>query len=159
MTSDRKVYNQYNILTGIHPDAHASQVERGASARLTNEEISQPVVLKYFETFNAEDFDVTANLFAAEGELKPPFEKSIVGREAIAAYLKKEAQGMKAYPCEETIELLENNDKKVLVSGMVQTPLFGVNVAWQFILNPENEIASVRIKLLASLQELATLKP
>lgn len=126
---------------------------------LTSKEISQPVVLNYFETFNSEDFDVTANLFAVNGELIPPFEKSIVGKEEIAAYLKKEARGMKAYPCEETIELLENNDKKVLVSGRVQTPLFGVNVAWQFILNPENEISSVKIKLLASLQELAKLKP
>lgn len=126
---------------------------------LTSEELSQQVVHNYFETFNAGDFEATANLFAADGELKPPFEKSIVGRDAIAAYLKKEAQGMKAEPDRETVELLENNHSKIEVRGKVQTPLFGVNVAWQFILNPKNEIFSVKIKLLASLQELATLKP
>lgn len=112
--------------------------------------VSEPKVLSYFNTFNAGDFEATALLFADEGALHPPFENPIVGQEKIAAFLQSEAKGMRLHPREGIIEIVEDNQLKVLVSGKVQTSLFGVNVAWQFILNSNREIQYLRIKLLAS---------
>ena len=54
---------------------------------MTIEGITEPTVLRYFETLNAGDFENTAALFAADGAIHPPFESGIVGPEAIAAYL------------------------------------------------------------------------
>lgn len=124
----------------------------------TIEEIAEPLVLRYFETLNAGDFEATASLFAPQGELHPPFESAIVGPEAIASYLKAEAQGMKLYPRQGVAETLEDNHIQIQIKGKVQTPLFSVNVAWQFILNPQREISSVQVKLLASPQELLSLR-
>ena len=122
------------------------------------EGIAEPLVLRYFETLNAGDFEATASLFASQGELHPPFESPIVGPEAIASYLKAEAQGMKLNPRQGIAETLEDNHTQIQIKGKVQTPLFSVNVAWQFILNPQREILSVQVKLLASPQELLSLR-
>lgn len=51
-------------------------------------DICEPAVLRYFETFNAGDFEATANLFAAEGVLNAPFTEPIVGKSAIRHLLK-----------------------------------------------------------------------
>jgi hypothetical protein len=52
---------------------------------------------------------------------------------------------------------------RIKVTGQVQTPWFGrdvgLNVAWRFLLNPENKIFFVAIDLLASAQELLNLAP
>ncbi|MGK7914373.1 MAG: ketosteroid isomerase family protein [Prochloraceae cyanobacterium] len=127
-------------------------------AGLTIKGISEPVVLRYFETLNAGDFATTASLFALEGALHPPFEEPVVGREAIAAYLKAEAEGMTLYPSQGIVETLEDNQIRVEIQGKVKTLVFGVNVAWQFILTPDREILHVQVKLLASLQELLKLR-
>jgi hypothetical protein len=111
--------------------------------------------LRYFEALNAGDFGATAALFAIDGALHPPFEDPVVGREAIAAYLQQEAQGLQLYPQrEEMRHYVEGNLLQLRVVGRVQTPLFGVNVAWKFVLNPQQEIVYVAVELLASLQEL-----
>ena len=128
------------------------------SGDLKIEGIEEPAVLRYFETFNAGDFEATAALFAEEGAMQPPFESPITGAEAITSYLNSEAQGMKLYPREGIIETPEENHTQMQVSGQVQTPYFGVNVAWYFTLNPEGEILYTRIKLLASPKELLSLK-
>lgn len=120
--------------------------------------ISEATILHYFETLNAGDFEATANLFAQDGTLNAPFEEPIVGREAIATYLETEAKGMKLLPQEGIIEPLEDDLTKFHLQGKVQTPLFGVNVAWKLILNRAKEIVSVEVKLLASLEELAKLR-
>ena len=65
---------------------------------------------------------------------------------------------MKLYPREGIIETPEENHTQMQVNGQVQTPYFGVNVAWYFTLNPEGEILYTRIKLLASPKELLSLK-
>ncbi|MDX2212363.1 MAG: ketosteroid isomerase family protein [Oculatellaceae cyanobacterium bins.114] len=120
--------------------------------------ISEPVILTYFETLNAGDFQATADLFDEVGILYPPFDEALVGREAIAHYLATEAKGMKFQPLTGTYGVLETGDTEFTIAGKVQTPLFGVNVVWDFVLNPHSQILSVRIKLLANLQELLSLK-
>ncbi|MBI4780037.1 MAG: nuclear transport factor 2 family protein [Oscillatoriophycideae cyanobacterium NC_groundwater_1537_Pr4_S-0.65um_50_18] len=119
--------------------------------------ISHPTVVKYFATFNAEDFRGAASLFAETGKLYPPFEAPVVGQEAIAAYLKKDAKGMKALPNHGTLQTLDG-DTEAKVAGKVQTPLFSVNVSWHFVLNSQAEILTVRVKLLAALEELLHLQ-
>ncbi len=114
----------------------------------------QSTLTRYFATLNAGDFRQTAALFAVNGALIPPFEEPVVGREAIADYLWREAQGMQLFPHTSVEEGLDNGDYRIHVRGRVQTPLLGVNVAWIFILNPEHEILLVRVNLLATLEEL-----
>ena len=57
------------------------------------EGISEPAIANYFATINREEFTETASLFAEDGAMLAPFEKPIVGRENITAYLAKEATG------------------------------------------------------------------
>ncbi|MGF1934487.1 MAG: ketosteroid isomerase family protein [Nostoc sp. ChiQUE02] len=122
------------------------------------EGITEPSVLRYFETLNAGDFEATAALFAVDGVMRPPFESDIVGTEAIAAYLKQEGQHIKAYPNTGIAETLENATIQVQVTGKAQTSWCSVNVLWLFILNQERQIFYTRIKLLASPQELLSLR-
>lgn len=125
---------------------------------LVIEGITQSVVLRYFETMNAGEYDATAGLFAETGAMQPPFENLIVGREAIASYLKAEAKGMQLSPKKGISEALDDDQTQIQVSGKVQTPVFGVNVSWIFVLSPEQEILFTKIKLLASPQELLGLR-
>ena len=122
------------------------------------EGITEPVILRYFESLNAGEFDETASLFASDGVMQPPFESGIVGSKAIATYLKQEAQGIKAEPREGIAENLDNNQIEFQVSGKAQTTWCGVNVMWLFILNQERQIQFTKIKLLASPQELLNLR-
>ena len=118
--------------------------------------IEESAIVNYFTTINREDFTATASLFAEDGQMLAPFEKPIVGREKITAYLAKEATGMKLLPQQGILETEEIETYKVL--GKVRTSLFSVNVAWYFTLNPDSQLASARIKLLASPQELLGLQ-
>lgn len=129
-----------------------------SNADITIEGITEPTILRYFETLNAEDFEACAALFAADGVMYPPFETGIVGSEAIANYLHQEAQGMKLEPREGISKSIENDCLEVQVAGKVQTSLFGVNVSWLFVLNQQREIFSTKIKLLASPQELLNIR-
>ena len=122
------------------------------------EGISDSSVVSYFETLNAGEFEKTAALFAEDGVMHPPFESSIVGPEAIAAYLNKEAENLKAYPTQGIADTLENGQIQVQVTGKAQTSWCGVNVLWLFILNQQQQIIYTKIKLLASPQELLALK-
>lgn len=125
---------------------------------LTIEGITEPLLLRYFETLNAGDFQATAALFAADGQLYAPFEEPIVGQEAIAAYLQAEASGMRLLPHQGISQPLENEQIQFQVSGKVQTRWFSVNVSWTFVLNANSEIISATVKLLASPQELLALR-
>lgn len=116
-------------------------------------------VQRYFENFNAGDFEATANLFAEDGVLHAPFEEPIIGKSSIASYLKTEARGMLLEPQQSASKILEDGTVEIQVSGRVQTPAFGINVGWVFMLNFQQEILSVTVKLLASPQELLTLRP
>jgi hypothetical protein len=139
-------------------DLIALTTESVAVKNISIEGIEEPTILRYFATLNAGEFEQTAALFAAVGALHPPFEATVIGEEAIAAYLQAEAQGIQLFPREGIAELLDDGQLMVQVSGKVQTPWFSVNVAWVFLLNWEREIASATIKLLASPQELLNLR-
>lgn len=122
------------------------------------EGITETSILRYFETLNAGEFEATAALFAVDGVMRPPFESDIVGTDAIVAYLKQEGQNIKAYPNAGIAETLENATIQVQVTGKAQTSWCSVNVLWLFILNQQREILYTRIKLLASPQELLSLR-
>lgn len=146
-----------------------------SSASATNSQTDTDLLLdfpvtiqRYFDALNGGKFEQAAALFADGGQMVPPFEQPIEGREAIAHYLSTEAKDMTATPVEcepasstegqppeETGETVTEAELQFfLVRGKVKTPLLGVNVAWQFNLSTANEIVKVRIKLLATLQEL-----
>ncbi|MEH1874761.1 ketosteroid isomerase family protein [Nostoc sp.] len=122
------------------------------------EGITETSVLRYFETLNAGEFEATAALFAVDGVMRPPFESDIVGTDAIAAYLKQESQKIKAYPNTGIAEALENASIQIQVTGKAQTSWCSVNVLWLFILNQQRQISYTKIKLLASPQELLSLR-
>ena len=117
-----------------------------------------PAIQGYFEALNRGEFAATSQLFAPDGILYPPFEAAIVGREAIATYLQNEATNLVLQPRSCEAQPLSNGCTEYWVSGKVQTPLFSVNVSWQMILSPLSELFVVRVKLLASLQELLHLR-
>jgi hypothetical protein len=130
---------------------------------LTLETLPSPqqeaTVDRYFQTFNEGNFDATASLFAVDGKLQPPFEEPIVGIEAIRAYLKQEAAGMRAFPHEHEAAMVGDDRSQIVVRGQVSAIVFKVNCAWMFDLNAAGEIEYVRVKLLASMQELFNLRP
>jgi len=128
------------------------------SATIEINGIQNPVVFNYFHHLNAGDFAATAALFAEDGFLHPPFESPVIGKDAIAAYLEQEAQDLQLQPLRGHAEQLPNGCTDFDIFGKVQTPWFSVNVAWQMILSPNDEIYVVRVKLLASLLELANLR-
>ncbi|AFY82175.1 nuclear transport factor 2 family protein [Oscillatoria acuminata] len=122
------------------------------------QEVFPNPIQQYFKGLNEGEFELVSELFALEGELRPPFEEPVVGPEAIASYLEAEAKGMKLYPRSEFQESIEAENRHFDIRGQVETAVFKVNVAWLFVLNPEAEILSVRVKLLASLKELVNLR-
>lgn len=118
-----------------------------------------PLIEHYFQRLNAQDFQGTAQLFVSNGELHPPLEEPVIGSSAIAQYLKSEAIGMKLFPQKGNEQLLEDGTTEVYVKGYVKTSLFKVNVAWQFLINPEQDkLLAVAVKLLASWEELAQIQ-
>ncbi|MBW4562625.1 MAG: orange carotenoid-binding protein [Mojavia pulchra JT2-VF2] len=125
--------------------------------------ITEPAVLSYIEAMNADNFDAAINLFTPDGALQPPFQKAIVGREAIAKYMREEAQGLNMMPKQGISEVQPDGSKQLKITGVVQTPWFGVNVgmniAWRFLINPQGKIFFVAIDMLASPQELLSLRP
>lgn len=120
--------------------------------------IDNATISTYFSSLNAGDFTSTAALFAADGVMYAPFESGIVGAEAISSYLQQEALGLTAEPAQGIVESQENDLVQIRVNGKVQMPLFGVNVSWLFNLNAQQKIVSVTVKLLASPQELLSLR-
>lgn len=120
--------------------------------------LDEPTVQRYFETLNAGSFDATSQLFAPQGTLYPPFEDGIVGPEAIATYLRKEAEGLVCFPKQAEVESDENGSRTVLVRGKVKMPYFGVNVTWTFVIDGTSHLKSATIRLVASPQELLNLR-
>ncbi|MFN9617569.1 MAG: ketosteroid isomerase family protein [Dolichospermum sp.] len=121
--------------------------------------VTEPTILNYFTTLNAGEFTQTAALFAEDGLMYPPFESAIIGQDAIATYLDKEAQDIKAYPQQGISENLPDHHTQIQVTGKAETSWCGVNVLWLFILNRNKQIIEAKIKLLASPQDLLCLLP
>lgn len=135
--------------------------EMASRTKVKIEGVTHPTVLSYIDSMNANDFEAAANLFVVDGALQPPFQKPIVGREAILAYMHEECAGLKLMPDQGVVDALEDGYTPIKVTGKVQTPWFGssvgMNIAWRFLLNSEGKIFFVAIDLLASPRELLNL--
>jgi Orange carotenoid protein, N-terminal/Nuclear transport factor 2 (NTF2) domain len=129
--------------------------------KVTIEGIDNPTVLSYMDNLNANDFDALIELFAPDGALQPPFQKPIVGKEAVLRFFREDCQNLKLLPERGVAEPAEDGYTQIKVTGKVQTPWFGaavgMNMAWRFLLNAENKIFFVAIDLLASPKELLNL--
>ncbi len=117
------------------------------------------VVLQYFTLFNRGEYQQVASLFTTEGSLYPPFESPIVGPDKIRDYLGKEADGMSVSLLSAETHPLESGRLQVDVRGKVTALVFKVNVTWCFVLTEDKKIESVRVDLVATLEELLKLRP
>ena len=132
-----------------------------ARTKASIEGITNTTVLSYINNMNANDFDAAVGLFAPNGALQPPFQKPIIGREAVLSYMREECQRLKLMPKRGTIESMDEGYTSIKLTGKVQTPWFGksvgMNIAWRFLLDPLDNIFFVAIDLLASPKELLNL--
>src|SRR5579883_267306 len=129
--------------------------------RVNIEGVDNPTILSYMDNLNANDFDTLIELFTPDGALQPPFQRPIVGRDAILRFFREDCQNLKLIPERGVAEAVEDGFTQVKVTGKVQTPWFGasvgMNIAWRFLLNSEGKIFFVAIDLLASPKELLNL--
>jgi len=118
-------------------------------------------ILNYMQFLNANDFDQLIDLFLDDGALQPPFQRPIVGRDAILKFFRRDCQNLKLLPQGGYAEPAEGGFNQIKVTGKVQTPWFGrevgMNVAWRFLLDENDKIYFVAIDLLASPAELLKL--
>ncbi|MEQ9486178.1 orange carotenoid-binding protein [Coleofasciculus sp. F4-SAH-05] len=123
--------------------------------------VDNQTVLSYMNYMNANDFDALIKLFTEDGALQPPFQRPIIGKDAVYRFFREECQNLKLLPEQGVSEPTEEGYTQLKVTGKVQTPWFGagvgMNMAWRFLLNPENKIYFVAIDLLASPKELLNL--
>ena len=135
--------------------------EMSKRTQVTIEGITNNTVLSYMNNLNANDFDALIKLFTDDGALQPPFRKPIVGKEAVLRFFREECQNLKLIPERGVSEAADDGYTQIKVTGKVQTPWFGagvgMNIAWRFLLNPEEKIFFVAIDLLASPKELLNL--
>jgi hypothetical protein len=132
-----------------------------AAPKLNIEGVTESIVVRYIEAMNADNVEAAVALFTDKGALQPPFQRPIVGREAIAAYLRDEGQGLTMKPEQGVSETIEDGYTQHKVTGTVETPWFGgnvgMNIAWRFLLDPQGKIFFLAIDLLASPKELLNL--
>ena len=153
----------YTSTNGISPvkELVVPPQESTPRTKVSIKGIQNPTIVSYMESMNAFDFEAAVALFAEDGALQPPFEKPIIGREKILAYMRDECYGLKLIPERGVSESAEEGFIQIKVTGKVQTPWFGsnvaLNVAWRFLLNREGQIFFVAIDLLASAAELLNL--
>ena len=135
--------------------------EMSKRTQVNIEGISNETVLSYMNNLNANDFDALIKLFVPDGALQPPFRKPIVGKDAILGFFREECQNLKLIPERGVSEPADDGYTQIKVTGKVQTPWFGagvgMNIAWRFLLDPEDKIFFVAIDLLASPKELLNL--
>ena len=116
--------------------------------------IDELTIYEYFARLNNNEFIATSELFAEQGCLNPPFEKTVYGRDAIAQYLEKEAKGIEFCPAYGEMIVSDSTYTQYQIQGKVKTSQFTVNVNWLIQLNSNKEIILVEVKLVASLIEL-----
>ena len=117
------------------------------------------VVHRYFTLFNLGEYHQVARLFTPRGTLYPPFDSPVVGADSIENYLIKEAEGMEVFLLSAETHRLDDSHLQVDVRGKVSALVFQVNVAWRFILTEAGKIQSVRVDLMATLEELLKFRP
>jgi Orange carotenoid protein, N-terminal/Nuclear transport factor 2 (NTF2) domain len=129
--------------------------------KVSIEGIDNPTILSYMDNMNANDFDELIKLFTNDGALQPPFQRPIVGSEAVLRFFREECQNLKLMPERGVTEPADDGYTQIKVTGKVQTAWFGagvgMNMAWRFLLSPDNKIYFVAIDLLASPKELLNL--
>lgn len=129
--------------------------------KVSIEGVTNQTVLDYMDNLNANDFEALIALFETDGALQPPFQKPIVGKDAVFRFFREECQNLKLMPERGVVEPTEDGYTQIKVTGKVQTPWFGaavgMNMAWRFLLSPDNKIFFVAIDLLASPKELLNL--
>ncbi|MBW4598127.1 MAG: orange carotenoid-binding protein [Calothrix sp. FI2-JRJ7] len=135
--------------------------ELSQRVKVTIEGLDNATVLSYMNNMNANDFDALIELFEPDGALQPPFQRPIVGKEAVLRFFREDCQNLKLLPERGILEPAEDGYTQIKVTGKVQTPWFGaavgMNMAWRFLLNPQGKIFFVAIDLLASPKELLNL--
>jgi hypothetical protein len=129
--------------------------------KVSIEGVTNATVLNYMDNLNANDFDALIEQFASDGALQPPFQRPIVGKEAVYRFFREECQNLKLIPERGVVEPTADGFTQVKVTGKVQTPWFGagvgMNIAWRFLIAPDSKIFFVAIDLLASPKELLNL--
>jgi Orange carotenoid protein, N-terminal/Nuclear transport factor 2 (NTF2) domain len=130
-------------------------------AKISIEGVDNTTVISYMSNMNANDFNALIELFAADGALQPPFQRPIVGKDAVLRFFNQDCQNLKLIPERGVVEPAQDGYTQIKVTGKVQTPWFGaevgMNMAWRFLLGPDNKIFFVGIDLLASPKELLNL--
>ncbi len=125
------------------------------------EGVTNATILSYMDNLNANDFDELIKLFTPDGALQPPFQRPIVGKEAVLRFFREDCQNLKLIPERGVSEPTADGYNQIKVTGQVQTPWFGasvgMNISWRFLLTPDNKIFFVAIDLLASPKELLNL--
>jgi hypothetical protein len=116
--------------------------------------IHEPVIYEYFERLNNGEFTATAELFAEQGCLNPPFDKQLQGRSAIAQYLAEQAQGISFFPETGKICISDLNHTQYQIQGKVEMNWFTISISWLIELNVTKKITNVDVKLLASIDDL-----
>jgi Orange carotenoid protein, N-terminal/Nuclear transport factor 2 (NTF2) domain len=136
-------------------------VDAAQRAKVSIEGVDNATVLSYMDNMNANDFDELIQLFAEDGALQAPFQKPIVGKTSVLRFFREDCQNLKLLPERGVVESADDGYTQIKVTGKVQTPWFGagvgMNMAWRFLLNPEDKIFFVAIDLLASPKELLNL--
>lgn len=125
------------------------------------EGVDNQTIIDYMNNLNANDFDALIELFTPDGALQPPFQRPIVGKDAVLKFFREDCQNLKLSPERGVVEPADDGYTQIKVTGKVQTPWFGsgagMNMAWRFLLGPDNKIFFVAIDLLASPKELLNL--
>jgi hypothetical protein len=116
--------------------------------------IDELTICEYFARLNDNKFIAASELFAEQGCLNPPFEKTVCGRDAIAQYLEKEAKGIEFCPTYGKMIMSDSKFTQYQIQGKVKTSQFTVNVNWLIQLNSTKKIILIEVKLVASLIEL-----
>ncbi len=135
--------------------------EMSQRTQVTIEGVTNPTVLAYMNNLNANDFDALIQLFTPDGALQPPFQRPIIGKDNIFRFFREECQNLQLMPERGVMEPADEGYTQIKVTGKVQTPWFGaavgMNMAWRFLLTPDDKIFFVAIDLLASPKELLNL--
>ncbi|MDV2999977.1 MAG: Orange carotenoid-binding protein [Chroococcopsis gigantea SAG 12.99] len=154
MGFDKNKLGQYTRVS----EPVAPPQDMGQRTQVQIEGVNNPTILNYMNNLNANDFDALIALFTEDGGLQPPFQRPVVGKEAVLRFFQEECQDLRLLPERGVVEPAEDGFTQIKVTGKVQTPWFGgavgMNIAWRFLLTPDGKIFFVAIDLLASPKEL-----
>jgi hypothetical protein len=144
--------------TTVATDLSASSLTDPLVLEVEIQGIHEPVINEYFARLNNGEFIATAELFTEQGCLKPPFDRQLQGRSAIAQYLAAQAQGIKFFPESGEILISDLSHTEYQIQGKVELNWFTINICWSIELNAAKEIMIVDVKLLASMDELLSFR-